>query len=184
MPDKKNTVNRKLALTPAVEEGPYYKSGSPERKSIAGKGTPGTKLVLEGQVLDIHGNPIPHAWLDFWQADGNGKYDNEGYNLRGHQYADKSGRYQLETVRPKGYMMRSAHIHAKVRANDNAPMLTTQLFFPGERKNATDYLFEKGTVVATKDTADGQIATFDFVVENKSASSGGAGIKGLIQPSL
>jgi protocatechuate 3,4-dioxygenase beta subunit len=165
MPAKKDTAKRKLTLTPAVEEGPYYTPGSPERKSIAEKGTPGTKLVLEGRVLDTNGNPIPHAWFDFWHADGNGKYDNKGYNLRGHQYTDKDGRYHLETVRPHEYLMRAAHVHAKIRASENATILTTQLFFPGEKKNATDYLFKKGTVVEIKDTKEGQIATFDFVVE-------------------
>jgi protocatechuate 3,4-dioxygenase beta subunit len=165
MPAKKNNANVKLPLTAAVEEGPYYTRGSPERKSIAGKGTPSTRLVLEGRVFDVHGNPIQYACLDFWNADGNGKYDNEGYNLRGHQFTDKEGRYRLETVRPKDYMMRAPHIHVKVRANEKAPILTTQLFFPGEKKNATDFLFEKGTVVEIKDTAEGQIARFDFVVE-------------------
>ena len=156
----------KLELTAAVEEGPYYKSGSPERKAIAEPGTYGTKLVLEGRVLDTSGNPIPHAWLDFWHADGHGNYDNESYNLRGHQYADKNGLYHLETLRPKDYMMRAPHIHAKVRSNENSPVLTTQLFFPGESKNTTDSLFEKLTVMDVKDAAGGQKATFDFVVEN------------------
>jgi protocatechuate 3,4-dioxygenase beta subunit len=161
----KGTSAHKLPLTPTVEEGPYYTRGSPERTSIAGKGTAGTKLVVEGRVLDRNGRPVPHAWLDFWQADGNGAYDNEGYNLRGHQYTDKGGRYRLETVRPLGYMMRTPHIHVKVRASDNSPVLTVQLFFPGEKKNAADSLFEKRTVMDVKGTTEGQKATFDFVVE-------------------
>ncbi len=156
---------RRLPLTPPVDEGPYYTSGSPERGNIAGEGTAGKKLVLEGRVMDRNGKPLPRAWLDFWQADGNGRYDNIGYNLRGHQYADKDGRYRLETVRPMDYMMRAPHIHAKVRANENSPILTVQLYFPGEKKNKTDSLFEKGTVMDVKDTAEGQRATFDFVVE-------------------
>lgn len=167
MPSKKNTADHTLEPTPSVEEGPYYKTGSPERTNIVETGTVGTKLVLEGRVLDKNGNPIPHAWLDFWHADGRGHYDNEGFNLRGHQYADKDGRYRLETVRPHEYLFRAAHIHAKVRANENAPVLTTQLFFPGESKNATDPIFEKLTVMDVKDTKDGQKATFDFVVENR-----------------
>jgi protocatechuate 3,4-dioxygenase beta subunit len=160
-----NISKHKLDLTPAVEEGPYYTPGSPERDSIVEKGTPGSKLILEGRVLDIQGNPIPHAWLDFWHANGHGEYDNKGYNLRGHQYSDKNGRYKLETVRPYEYLMRAAHIHVKVRANDKAPILTTQLFFPDEKKNATDYLFEKGTVVKIEGNKDKQVARFDFVVE-------------------
>jgi protocatechuate 3,4-dioxygenase beta subunit len=152
-------------LTAAVEEGPYYKSGSPERRNIVEPGTPGSKLIVEGRVLDGKGNPIAHAWLDFWHADGNGHYDNEGFNLRGHQYADKDGRYRLETVRPYQYLFRSPHVHAKVRASDNSPVLTTQLYFPGEERNETDPIFEKLTVMDVRDTAEGQKATFDFVVE-------------------
>ncbi len=162
---KKKRAKYKLALTVAVEEGPYYKTGSPERSAIAEAGTYGTKLILEGRVLDRNGTPVPHAWLDFWHADGHGDYDNESYNLRGHQYTDNDGRYRLETLKPGDYMTRAPHIHVKVRANENAPILTTQLFFPGESKNATDSLFEKLTVMDIQPAPGGQKATFDFVVE-------------------
>jgi protocatechuate 3,4-dioxygenase beta subunit len=163
----KTQPERKYPFTPSVEEGPYYTSGSPERTKIAGKDTPGTKLVVEGRVLDKNGQPIPHAWLDFWQADGKGSYDNQGYILRGHQYSDKDGRYHLETVRPTEYSFRSPHIHAKVRANEKAPLLTVQLYFPDEKRNTTDPLFERGTIMDVKDTPEGQKATFDFVVETE-----------------
>ena len=164
MPTKKE-AERPLKLTPSVEEGPYYTPGSPERRAIAEPGTPGSKITVEGQVLDKSGNPIPHAWLDFWHANGKGIYDNEGFNLRGHQYADKNGRYHLETVRPLDYQFRAPHIHVKVRATEKSPILTAQLYFPGEKKNTSDPLFEKLTVMDVKDTAAGQKATFDFVVE-------------------
>ena len=154
-----------LKLTQAVEEGPYYKPGSPERGSIAGAGTAGLKLVLEGRVLDRDGHAVNHAWLDFWNADGNGQYDNAAYNLRGHQYTDKNGRYCLETVRPVQYLSRAPHIHAKVRANAGSPTLTTQLFSPGEKRNKTDALFRKETVMEVVKEGDIQKAVFDFVVE-------------------
>jgi protocatechuate 3,4-dioxygenase beta subunit len=156
-----------MEQTASVEEGPYYKTGSPERKNIVESGTIGTSMVLEGRVLDKNGQPIPHAWLDFWHADGDGQYDNEGYNLRGHQYADENGRYHLETVRPLGYQMRASHIHVKVRANESSPVLTTQLFFPGEKKNETDPIFEEKTLMNVAEMQDSQRAIFDFVVEVK-----------------
>jgi protocatechuate 3,4-dioxygenase beta subunit len=162
---RKNVTNPKIELTPSVEEGPYYKRDSPERTAISAKDTPGNKLVVEGHVFDRSGHPISHAWLDFWHADSNGEYDNRGYNLRGHQYADKDGHYRLETIKPKDYLFRAPHIHAKVQSRENSPTLTTQLFFPGESKNATDPIFEKLTVMDVKDTPNGQKAKFDFVVE-------------------
>ena len=160
-------MDTKREITAAVEEGPFYKAGSPERKNIVEAGTVGSRLVLEGRVLDRNGQPVAKAWLDFWHADGNGTYDNEGYNLRGHQYADKEGRYRLETVRPLEYLMRAAHVHAKVRASDTSPVLTTQLFFPGEARNETDPIFEKRTLMNVAEMQEGHKATFDFVVEVK-----------------
>jgi protocatechuate 3,4-dioxygenase beta subunit len=156
---------RKLPLTASVEEGPYYKTGSPERQVISGPNTFGSKFIVTGSVHDRNGRPVPGAWLDFWHADGNGQYDNAGYNLRGHQYTGSDGRFYLETVRPFGYQSRAAHVHAKIRATASSPILTTQLFFPGDEKNATDPIFEKLTVMDIKNTNDGQKATFDFVVE-------------------
>jgi protocatechuate 3,4-dioxygenase beta subunit len=64
------TTNRKSPLTPSVEEGPYYTPGSPKRQRIADPGTSGSRLVVEGRVLERHGRPIAHAYLDFWHADG------------------------------------------------------------------------------------------------------------------
>jgi protocatechuate 3,4-dioxygenase beta subunit len=161
---KKKTATEGLPLTAAVEEGPYYTQGSPERKNIADPGTPGTKLIVEGRVLNRSGQPVAHAWLDFWQADGRGDYDNAGYMLRGYQYTDKEGRYHLETVRPSGYQSRAAHVHVKVRASEKSPVFTTQLFFPGDSKSTTDPLFEKLTIMDIEDIAGGQKARFDFVI--------------------
>ena len=152
-------------LTMSIEEGPYYKTGSPERTNIAEPGTSGEKLIIEGYVFDRNGNRIPNAWLDFWHADGNGVYDNTGYNLRGHQHTDETGHYYLVTIRPLEYGPRTSHVHVKVQANDNSPILTTQLFFPEHRKNQSDRLFNKSLVMDVVDTEDGKKATFNFVVD-------------------
>ena len=154
-----------LALTPPVEEGPYYKPGSAERNKITAPGIPGTPLTLSGRVFDAAGKSVARAWLDFWHADGEGNYDNAGFNLRGHQFTDKNGRYKLVTVRPHPYLFRAPHIHVKVRAAEGSPILTTQLFFPGEERNKTDHLVEPLTMMEVTNTPGGQQATFDFVVE-------------------
>lgn len=152
-------------LTPSLAEGPFYKPGSPERNSIAEPGTAGRRLVVEGYVFDRNCRPIKNAWLDFWQADGRGAYDNTGYNLRGHQHTDKNGRYHLETVRPVEYGSRTAHIHAKVRANSKSPVLTVQLFFPGERRNQGDSIFDSSLVMNVIDAGGGEKAAYNFVLD-------------------
>ena len=73
------------APTVPLTEGPFYKPGSPESADLAGAGIPGKRITITGTVSDLRGTPIAGAWLDFWQADGAGRYDNEGFRLRGHQ---------------------------------------------------------------------------------------------------
>jgi protocatechuate 3,4-dioxygenase beta subunit len=149
------------AITPSLTEGPYYKAGSPERTSLLETGMGGTKLVITGYVLDRNCQPVAHSWLDFWQADANGVYDNQGYRLRGHQFTDQNGRYSLETVVPGEYPGRTVHIHVKVQA-PNGPVVTTQLFFPGVARNQSDSIFNQALLVSIQDTVDGKAATFNF----------------------
>jgi protocatechuate 3,4-dioxygenase beta subunit len=150
--------------TPSATEGPYFKSGSPERKSLLEPGVVGDRVNLTGQVLTRSGKPISGALIDFWQADGNGLYDNVGYRLRGHQFTDDQGRYRLETVIPGNYGGRTKHIHVKVQAADGTALIT-QLFFPDEENNQRDSIFRSELLVSLNETEQGQEATFDFVLD-------------------
>ena len=150
--------------TPSLTEGPYYKAGSPLRTNLREDDTVGTPLTVTGYVFDVNCKPIPNSWLDFWQADGNGNYDNSGFKLRGHQFTDVDGKYVLETVVPARYSGRTAHIHVKVRASPNSPVLTSQLFFPKESQNQTDSIFDSSLVMELKDGEEGKTATFNFVL--------------------
>ena len=151
-------------ITPSVTEGPFYKSGSPQRTSLLEPAMLGTKLVITGQVFSRSCRPVAGAWLDFWQADARGAYDNAGYRLRGHQFTDSAGRYSLETVVPGEYPGRTPHIHVKVRAA-NRPVLTTQLYFPGAPRNQRDMLFSQELLLQIRDTATGKTGTFNFVLD-------------------
>jgi protocatechuate 3,4-dioxygenase beta subunit len=152
-------------LTPPQTEGPYFTPNSPERSSLLEPGMLGTRLMLSGYVLGTSCQPVGGALLDFWQADDRGEYDNVGYRLRGHQFTDAAGRYSLETVVPGLYPGRTRHIHLKVQA-PNRPVLTTQLYFPGESSNRTDRIFDPALVMELQDAADGaKLARFDFVLD-------------------
>ncbi len=148
---------------PAVTEGPYYKVGSPARKKID-DGVPGAKLNLQGFVLDTNCRPVVNAWLDFWQADSNGDYDNAGFKLRGHQFTDSEGKYSLETVLPGEYPGRTPHIHAKVKPRENSPELTVQLFIPGIEKNSNDGIYNSALLMDIKDVENGKSGQFNFII--------------------
>lgn len=146
--------------TPAQTEGPFYTPQTPERASLREAGVGGSPLVVEGAVVDTTCKPVAGALLDFWHADDDGNYDNEGFRLRGHQFATKDGRYRLETIMPGLYTGRTRHIHVKVQA-PNRPALTTQLYFPGESENGRDGIFDDALVMQKS----GQTATFTFVLD-------------------
>ena len=150
--------------TPAQTEGPYFTPGSPERASLVEPELEGTRLVVSGTVLSTACQPVRRALLDFWQADAAGDYDNRGFRLRGHQFADDQGRFRLETIVPGRYTGRTRHIHVKVQAPDG-PVLTTQLYFPGEAANAGDRIFRPELVLEDGGESGGARQTvFTFVV--------------------
>jgi len=154
----------KAEATVSNAEGPYYKSGAPERTVLAEPGMAGTRLVLTGQVLTTDCQPVAGAMLDFWQANDRGEYDNTGYTLRGKQFADEMGRYRLETIVPGRYPGRTLHIHVKVSA-PGGPVLTTQIYFAGQPGNESDALIQPSLIVPLTDAAGGgKAATFNFVL--------------------
>ena len=148
--------------TPQQTEGPYYKADSPQRNNIA-QNLPGEKIIITGFVFDKNCDPVPNVWLDFWHTDSKGVYDNFGYNLRGHQYTDASGRYQLETIIPSAYERRPPHIHVKIKA-PNGIILTSQMYFPNESLNKTDSIFNPALTMEVTNTSDGKEAKFNFVL--------------------
>ena len=150
-------------VTPQQTAGPFFKPRSPERKSLLEAGIPGSRIVLEGLVRSAKCQPIHHALVDFWQADANGDYDNSGFRLRGHQFTDGAGKYRLDTIVPGVYPGRTRHFHVRVQA-PNGPLLTTQLYFPGEPENRRDGIFNPKLLIALNDSANVKAATFNFVL--------------------
>ncbi|WP_372345164.1 carbohydrate-binding protein [Streptomyces sp. KL116D] len=150
--------------TPEQIEGPYFKPNSPQRTSLVTASTPGTRLALSGYVFGLACKPVAGALLDFWQADVNGAYDNVGFTFRGHQYTDQQGAFRLSTIVPGLYPGRTRHIHVKVQA-PGRPVLTTQLYFPGEPRNSTDSIFDPRLLMTVRDAGAGKEAAFDFVLD-------------------
>jgi protocatechuate 3,4-dioxygenase beta subunit len=145
-------------------EGPYFKPSSPERAELVEVGMAGQPIELVGFVLSRACKPLLGALLDFWQADDKGQYDNSGFRLRGHQFADAEGRYRLRSIVPGAYVGRTRHIHVKVQPRGGR-LLTTQLYFPGEPKNRSDGLFRPELQLRTTRNAGLLAGRFDFVLD-------------------
>jgi protocatechuate 3,4-dioxygenase beta subunit len=156
-------VSDDLEQTPTETAGPFFRPNSPGKSDFREPGVAGAPIKVTGLVLDRKGKPIPGALLDFWHADGNGEYDLSGFRCRGHQFADSGGRYTLQTVVPGLYPGRTRHYHVRLQAA-HGPILSTQLYFPGEARNSTDFLFQRQLLLKIRETAEGRVATFNFVL--------------------
>jgi protocatechuate 3,4-dioxygenase beta subunit len=150
--------------TPRQTEGPYFTPNSPKRTSLLESGMAGTRLVVSGLVLTRGCRPVANALVDFWQCDDAGNYDNSGYRLRGHQFTDARGMYRLDTIVPGVYPGRTRHVHVKVQA-PRQRVLTTQLYFPDERRNARDGIFDPELLLRMTNAASGRQGRFDFVLD-------------------
>jgi len=150
---------KKRSPTSPDIEGPFYKADAPV--ITTNKLVDNPTLALHGRIIDVDGNPIVGAVLDWWQANADGEYDNVGFKLRGKQLLNGAA-YYLATVRPGNYAIsdkeyRCAHIHVKVNAPGCKP-LTTQLYFADDRYDKTDHWFDASRCLSPN-------GEFDFVME-------------------
>lgn len=150
-----------LSRTPAQIEGPYYPYVRPMEQDFDLTRLKGHSDRAKGQVLDLvgrvtgrDGKPAANALVELWQANAVGRYDHPNEtendlpldpNFQGYatQRTDGQGRFRFLTIKPapykQGRMMRPAHIHFKFK--NAADDLTTQMYFPGDRYLATDFVF-------------------------------------------
>lgn len=152
--------------TPRTIEGPLYVAGAPVAQGEArlDDGTDeGEVLVMEGQVRDASGNPLPNAVVEVWHANSLGNYSyfdptQSAFNLRRSIVTDGEGRYRFRSIMPVGYSVppdgttdrllrqldrhgtRPAHIHFFVSAPGHRK-LTTQINIDGDPYLWDDFAF-------------------------------------------
>ncbi|NKM88148.1 intradiol ring-cleavage dioxygenase [Rhizobium laguerreae] len=162
-----------LPLTPACDDedgltlereaGPFFRPNSPPERDLYPNAPGGERITVAGFVFDNRCGPIAGSLVEIWHADENGDYDSVGFRLRGHQFTDTQGRWWFNTIVPALYPGRTPHFHFKVQ-RPGGRVLTTQLYFPGEPRNAGDRLFDEALLLEIKQTRDGKFGRFDFVI--------------------
>ena len=60
--------------TAHVEMGPFYKKRAPATTTLRSAGDPGMPLTVSGRVITVHGERVPGATMEIWQADHGGLF--------------------------------------------------------------------------------------------------------------
>ncbi len=148
-------------ITPPFDVGPFYPIVHPkdidtDLTLVKGrkKRAEGDIVYVEGQVLNMKGEPVSGAKIEIWQANKFGRYAHPSdpntapldENFQGFAVikSDAQGRYRFKTIKPGAYPinpthLRTPHIHFDVMGKNNR--LATQMFFPDEPLNEKDLLF-------------------------------------------
>lgn len=142
--------------------GPYFREGAPFRAKVTPPLVKGVPLLIRGRVWGFDTKkPLAWATLDIWQADADGRYDNDDPNRppakgvyinRARVLTDETGYYEYETIHPGPYKTgpdtwRPSHIHYLVRKSGYANLIT-QLYFKGDRFNAKDEFIKPSLIIA------------------------------------
>ena len=137
-----------LPLTGSQTVGPFFgpallRDGA-RRQVLVGPATSGTRLRIEGRVLDGDGAPVPDALIEIWQANAHGRYHHpaDGRDLPldqsfigfGRTGTEEDGAYWFETVKPGRVpgpdgTLQAPHIVVTVFARGLLNHVVTRLYF-------------------------------------------------------
>ena len=139
-------------------------------------------LVVEGRVWGHDTRrPLAHATLDIWQANAQGRYDNDDpdkppaagvFLNRTRLVTDESGFYEFESVHPGRYKIgpniwRPSHVHYMV-SHPGYKTLVTQLYFEGDPMNKSDQFIKPSLIIRVRQVKAGrgtyEAGTFDIVL--------------------
>jgi protocatechuate 3,4-dioxygenase, alpha subunit len=173
-------------ITPSQTLGPYF--GILLRGRAACRqvrdGACGTRIVLEGRVLDGAGAGINDALIETWQADANGRYQHAedsrpgtadpNFNGFGWAHTGHTGEFRFQTIKPgpvpsPGTGMQAPHIVVSVMARGILTRFITRIYFEDEPANAADPILtlvpeaRRETLIARR-VRDGAYA-FDIVMQ-------------------
>jgi protocatechuate 3,4-dioxygenase alpha subunit len=173
-------------ITPSQTAGPYFGillRGRATCRQVT-EATRGTRIVIEGRVLDGVGNAISDALMETWQADANGRYlhpedcrpqpVDPAFNGFGWAHTRQDGGYRFETIKPGAVPapdggMQAPHVVVSVMGRGILTRFITRIYFDDEPANTDDPVLglvpaaRRHTLVARR-TGEGHYA-FDIVMQ-------------------
>ena len=128
-----------VSFTVCAQAPQVAEKNAPSKITIATKGEPGERLIVDGRVFGPDGKtPISGASVYVFHTDANGVYtpdtnDNRNSRLRGYMRTDSQGRYEFSTIKPAPYPgnRAAAHIHYVVTAPGHSEYIF-EIVFEGD----------------------------------------------------
>ena len=146
-----------LVITPSQTVGPFFSFClAPRDRPGVGSAclaTPdavGTRITIQGRVLDGDDAPVPDALIEIWQADGEGRYAGfhrvcaaSSFTGFGRATCDNDGRFTIDTVKPGSVVgldgqRHAPHIAIGIFGKGINRRLYTRIYFPDEKANDGD----------------------------------------------
>ncbi|AOB33470.1 hydroxyquinol 1,2-dioxygenase [Bordetella sp. H567] len=177
--------------TEATVFGPFHVQGAPDYELGAdiSNGARGIPCLVRGTVRDANGAPVPHARMDVWQSDEDGRYDVQYTDIdhaqaRGVLHADADGRYHFRSILAVPYAIpddgpvgdlleatgrhpwRPAHLHFMIEA-PGYETLITHVFRSDDPYLDSDAVFgvRQSLIAEWKAQPDGSyLVEYDFVL--------------------
>lgn len=171
-------------ITPSQTVGPFfaycltptaYTYRQVFSNDLTEHGAAGTRIRIEGRVLDGDGAPVPDAMIEIWQADASGSYVSaeQGANTTfrgfGRTECDAEGHYRFTTVKPgrvpgPAGLPQAPHINVGVFGRGLLKRLFTRIYFVDEANEGDPILSlvpadRRATVIAQR---SGEEATYTF----------------------
>lgn len=184
-----------LPLTASQTVGPFFHDclmrEDARCDALCTPATEGTRIRVEGRVLDGEGAPVPDAVLEVWQANAHGRYNHpadrrdlpvdRAFTGYGRIATDVDGRYAFTTVKPGAVPFDAArtqapHISIAVLGRGLLNHLYTRLYFDDEPATGDDPVLarvpaeRRATLVARRgdDSRAGErVYRFDVVLQGE-----------------
>lgn len=139
--------------TPSQTVGPYLHIGLDwlNTTELATADVAGERCIIQGQLSDADGAPIPDGMIEIWQANSYGKYvhplDQRDLTIEksfagfGRTPTDAQGRFRFSTIKPgrvpaANGVMQAPHILVSIFARGLIKQLVSRIYFPGDDHDA------------------------------------------------